>query len=110
MTANLLIEVVGGIAIIAGLGVPIVGILMALNMLGAWIFVHWGPDLYDPAGPAMAIAVGIASLALVVTGSGRLGLDHVLLRRIRWGFRTDAENLAAAKAVPVVRSRSDATA
>lgn len=85
--ANLLIELIGGIAIIAGLGVPIVGLLMAANMAGAWVYVHWGPDLYDPAGPALVIAIGVASLVLVTTGSGRLGLDHVLLRRTRFGSR-----------------------
>lgn len=96
---NLLIEFVGGFAIIAGLAVPIVGILMAANMLGAWIFVHWGPDLYDPAGPAMVIAIGIVSLALVVTGAGRVSIDHLLLHRTRWGARvTQAQTKALVNA------------
>ena len=38
--ANVLFELVGGVAMILGLAVPVVGALMALNMTGAWIFVH----------------------------------------------------------------------
>jgi putative oxidoreductase len=38
--ADVLFELVGGIAMIIGVAVPVVGVLMALNMAGAWIFVH----------------------------------------------------------------------
>jgi putative oxidoreductase len=41
--ANVLFEFVGGVAMIVGLAVPIVGVLMALNMVGAWILVHTSP-------------------------------------------------------------------
>jgi putative oxidoreductase len=62
---NVLFEFIGGAAMILGLAVVPVGVLMALNMVGAWIFVHTG------------------SLVLAVSGSGRFGLDHLLLRRVR---------------------------
>jgi uncharacterized membrane protein YphA (DoxX/SURF4 family) len=39
---NMLFELVGGAAMILGLAVLPVGVLMALNMLGAWILVHHG--------------------------------------------------------------------
>jgi putative oxidoreductase len=82
--ANMLFEFVGGIAMILGLAVLPVGVLMALNMLGAWIFVHTG-GLYalDQTGPEMVIALGLLSLTLAVSGSGRLGLDYLILRRVR---------------------------
>jgi putative oxidoreductase len=81
--ANMLFEFVGGAAMILGLAVLPVGVLMALNMLGAWILVHTG-GLYalDQTGPEMVIALGLLSLALAVSGSGRLGLDHLILRRV----------------------------
>ena len=80
----MLFEFVSGIAMILGLAVPIVGVLMALNMAGAWIFVHTSP-LYamDHNGPELVITLGLLSLVLAVTGSGRLGLDHLILTRIR---------------------------
>ena len=82
--ANLFGELVGGIAMILGLGVPVVGVLMAVNMLGAWIFVHnSGLLAMDRNGPELVIMVGLLSLVLAVSGSGRLGLDHVLSGRAR---------------------------
>ena len=82
--ANLLLEAVGGVAMILGLGVPVVGLLMALNMLGAWVLVH-PTALYsmDHTGPETVIAIGLLSLVLAATGSGRFGLDHLILRRAR---------------------------
>ena len=82
--ANVLFEVVGGIAMILGAAVPIVGVLMALNMVGAWVFVHTsGLFAMDHNGPELVIALGLLSLVLAVTGSGRFGLDHVIVRRLR---------------------------
>ena len=41
--ANLLLESVGGVLMIVGLAVPVIGVLMAVNMVGAWVFVHTSP-------------------------------------------------------------------
>ena len=88
-TANLLLESVGGIAMILGLAVPVVGVLMALNMIGAWVLVHTsGLYAMDHNGPETVIAIGLLSLVLAFTGSGRLGLDHLVLQR--WRSRTAA--------------------
>ena len=80
--ANLLLEAIGGIALILGLAVPAVGVLIALNMLGAWILVH-PTALYaaDHTGPETVIAIGLLSLVLAATGSGRFGLDHLIASR-----------------------------
>jgi len=82
--ANLLLEAVGGLALILGLGVPIIGFLMAVNMLGAWVLVH-PTALYasDHTGPETVIAIGLLSLILAVLGSGRFGLDHLIIQRAR---------------------------
>jgi putative oxidoreductase len=81
--ANVLFEFAGGAAMILGLAVRLVAFLMALNMVGAWIFVHTG-GLYalDHTGPELVIALGLLSLVLVVSGSGRLGLDRLIVRRV----------------------------
>ncbi|MDQ2882450.1 MAG: hypothetical protein M3Y48_14910 [Actinomycetota bacterium] len=36
----------------------------------------------DNTGPEMVIALGLLSLVLAVSGSGRLGLDHLIVRRV----------------------------
>lgn len=81
--ANVLFEFVGGAAMILGLAVRLVAVLMALNMVGAWIFVHTG-GLYalDHTGPELVITLALLSLVLAVSGSGRLGLDHLIIRRV----------------------------
>jgi putative oxidoreductase len=82
--ANVLFEVVGGIAMTLGAAVPVVGVLMALTMAGAWAFVHTsGLFALDHNGPELVIALGLLSLVLAVTGSGRFGLDHLIVRRLR---------------------------
>ena len=82
--ANVLLEFVGGIAMILGVAVPVVGVLMAVNMAGAWIFVHTSPLFaMDHNGPELVITLGLLSLVLAVTGSGRLGLDHLIVSRTR---------------------------
>jgi len=87
--ANVLFEVVGGIAMILGAAVPIVGVLMALNMVGAWVFVHTsGLFAMDRNGPELVIALGLLGLVLAVTGSGRFGVDHLLARRLHRPSRT----------------------
>jgi putative oxidoreductase len=89
--ANVLFEFVGGAAMILGLAVPIVGVLMALNMAGAWIFVHTsGLFAMDRNGPELVIALGLLGLVLAVTGSGRFGLDHLIVRRARRKTRNTA--------------------
>jgi putative oxidoreductase len=84
-----LFEVVGGAAMILGLAVPIVAVLMAFNMAGAWIFVHTsGLFALDHNGPELVITLGLLSLMLAVTGSGRFGLDHLIITRTRRTART----------------------
>ena len=82
--ANVLFEFVGGVAMIVGLAVPIVGVLMALNMVGAWMLVHTSPLFsMDHNGPELAIMIALLSLVLAVVGSGRFGLDHLIISRRR---------------------------
>lgn len=98
---NVLFEFLGGAAMIVGLAVLPVGVLMALNMVGAWVFVHTG-GLYalDHTGPELVIAIGLLSLVLAVSGSGRFGLDHVLVRLVRPPSQDGMRAAAATEAGP----------
>jgi Predicted membrane protein len=74
-----LVELFAGIALIVGLAVPAAGVLLALLMLGAWVFVHAGRGIFAGEGGAeLVIALGAASLLLAMNGAGRLSVDHVL--------------------------------
>ncbi len=87
--ANLFGELIGGALLILGFGVPVIGALMAVNMVGAWIFVHTsGLFAFDRNGPELVIALGLLSLVLAVTGSGRFGLDHLVFGRARRNTKT----------------------
>lgn len=78
---NVIGEFFGGIAMILGVAVPLVGALMTLNMIGAWVLVHTsGLYAMDHNGPELAIAIGLLSLVVAVSGSGRLGVDHFVVR------------------------------
>jgi putative oxidoreductase len=79
---NLFGELIGGILLIVGFGVRTTGALMALNMLGAWYYVHTsGLYAMDHNGPELSIALALLSLMLAATGPGRASLEH--LRRAR---------------------------
>ncbi|MEV5409916.1 DoxX family protein [Thermopolyspora sp. NPDC052614] len=74
-----LAELLGGIALIVGLVVPIAGALLTVIMIGAYVFVHSGKGIFiDAGGAELVIALGTASLLLAATGAGRFSLDHLL--------------------------------
>lgn len=78
------VELVGGIALIVGLAVPVAGVLLALDMLGAFLLVHAGNGIFvTKGGFELVAALGLASLLLAVFGSGRFGLDELIARRWR---------------------------
>lgn len=86
-----LVELVGGIALIAGLGVLFAGVLLAVDMLGAFVFVHVGNGVFaEQNGYELVVALGVASLLVAAFGAGRLSLDHALLGRRTSAARTPA--------------------
>ncbi|MFI6825215.1 DoxX family protein [Micromonospora sp. NPDC050187] len=78
------VELVGGAALVLGLAVPVAGVLLALNMLGAYVFVHAGNGIFvDQGGYELVLALGAAALLLAAVGAGRFSLDHLLFGRRR---------------------------
>jgi putative oxidoreductase len=74
-----LVEVAGGAALVLGLAVPVAGLLLLVNMLGAFVFVHAGAGLFvDQGGYELVLTLGAAALLLAVLGAGRFSLDNLL--------------------------------
>lgn len=76
------VELLGGIALILGLALPLVGLLVALDMAGAMVLVHLPNGLFaSNGGYELVLAIGVGALVLAAAGSGRLGIDHYLFGR-----------------------------
>ncbi|WP_431909408.1 DoxX family protein [Nonomuraea jabiensis] len=76
------LEVAGGLALILGAALPIAGTLLALDMVGAIVFVHGASGFSaGEGGYEFVLALAAASLAIGFTGGGALALDNVLARR-----------------------------
>ncbi len=73
------VELVGGVALILGVALPVVGVLLAFAMAGAWIIVHLPNGLIGEGGAELVIALGAGALALGFNG-GAYALDRVLFK------------------------------
>ncbi|MFG1946081.1 DoxX family protein [Nonomuraea sp. NPDC048826] len=74
-----IVEVVGGALLILGLGVRIVALLLLVDMVGAVLFAHLGNGVFvQDNGWELAAALGAASLLLLATGGGRIGVDGII--------------------------------
>lgn len=79
------VETLGGIALIIGLLVPVFGVLLLVNMLGAFVFVHIGNGIYvTDGGWELVGALGAGALVLAVVGAGAYSVDALLGRRVRF--------------------------
>ncbi|MFC4605439.1 DoxX family protein [Rhodococcus kronopolitis] len=73
------IELVGGFALIAGIATPIAGILLFLNMVGAFFIVHVNNGIFvTDGGYELVLALGVGSLLIAASGAGRLSIDALL--------------------------------
>lgn len=74
------IEIGGGVLVLLGALTPVVGVLWALNMAGAWWFVHRDAFFAADGGYELVLVLGVLGLVLAVTGAGRLSVDRFLTR------------------------------
>ncbi|MGW5416257.1 DoxX family protein [Actinomadura geliboluensis] len=80
------VELLGGIALIAGVLVPLAGVLIALDMAGAFWYVHMDKGLFSQEGGyEYVLVLGVVCLLFAFTGAGRFSVDSLL-----WGRRRDA--------------------
>ena len=79
-----IVELVGGAALIFGLAVPVAGLLLLINMIGAFLFVHAGASLFvEQGGYELVLVLGATVLLLAALGAGRFSADHLLFGRRR---------------------------
>ncbi|GAA4471421.1 DoxX family protein [Rhodococcus olei] len=76
------VELGGGLLLIVGLLTPIAGILLFLDMLGAFFIVHADQGLFMPMGYELVLALGVSSLLIAAVGAGRLSVDALLGGRL----------------------------
>ncbi|WP_216214159.1 DoxX family protein [Amycolatopsis aidingensis] len=74
---TILVEVVGSIAFILGLALPLVGLGYAVVGIGATLGVHLDAGLTGQGGYELVLVLAGAGLALGFNG-GRISLDHLL--------------------------------
>lgn len=87
------VELVGGLALVAGLGARVVGALFSAVMLVAIATVHGPQGFFLPNGYEFNFVLLAASIAIVLQGAGAFALDNVLA-----GRRLGTRELAAVRA------------
>lgn len=75
------VELIGGGLLILGALTPIVGILLAADLIGALVIVHAVPAPFvDQGGWELVAALAAGALLLAAVGPGRFSVDRLLLR------------------------------
>lgn len=76
------VELLGGIALVLGLGTRFVAPLLAVTMLVALVTVHLDKGFFaQNGGYEFTLTLLAATVALALTGSGEAALDKVFTRR-----------------------------
>jgi putative oxidoreductase len=71
------VELVGGVLLVLGALTSVVGVLVVLDMLGAYTFVHAGHGVFAESGGWELVAViAVGALLLAASGPGRFSVDH----------------------------------
>ena len=79
---TMLTELIGGALLVAGLAVPIMGIVLFVDTLAVFLVAR----PLNPIDTNLVVALGAAAVLLAVVGAGRISVDHLVVIR-----RRDAE-------------------
>ena len=71
-----ILEFVGGIALVIGLFTRVIALLLAIDMVGAIVFVHGRNGFFLPMGFEFAFSLLGACVALAVAGAGEYSVDN----------------------------------
>lgn len=75
------VELLGGIALVLGLFTRIAAILLAIDMVGAIVFVHAKNGFFLPTGYEYALMLLTVFVAIVVSGPGAYAIDDRFMSR-----------------------------
>ena len=73
-------ELLGGLALILGLGTRLAALALAFSMLVALVTVHLSKGFFLPEGYEYVLTLMGATIALAITGAGALALDPYIER------------------------------
>jgi putative oxidoreductase len=76
-----LLELIGGIALVVGLGTRWIATLFAIEMAVAILKVHLPGGFFLPRGIELALMMFAASIALALAGPGAGALERMLFKR-----------------------------
>lgn len=78
------VELVGGILLIVGLAVPLVGALIAIDMIGALLFVHASNGVFvGDGGYELVLVIGALGVVFAGVGAGGYAIDRLIAGRQR---------------------------
>ncbi|GIH90470.1 DoxX family protein [Planobispora siamensis] len=81
---TMLMELIGGTLLIAGLAVPACGLLLFAEALAVFVIASGDQGLPLTGGAvSLIVALGAASIMLAVNGAGRLSVDHMVVIKRR---------------------------
>ena len=93
-----LVELLGGVALILGLFTRLAAVPLAFSMLVATVLVHLPNGFFSSSGGVeFTLLLTVACVALAMTGSDEAALDRILTRR---GFPLTAERSVEPEASP----------
>ena len=75
------VEFFGGMLVLLGLFTRYASLLIAIDMLFAFLLVHAKNGFFLPMGFEFVFALFLAAIALVLTGAGKLSLEKALFKK-----------------------------
>ena len=79
----IVVELLGGLALILGLGTRWITIPLAIDMLVALVTVHLSAGFFvQNGGYELVLLLLAASIGLMLAGSGAFALDNIVSRRV----------------------------